>query len=498
VELEVVALLILAAQRKEAYKVSILRCSIWPGLLTHTILDPIILSDDESVDAVSETDYSDLDVDLTAKSNSDSLHVADSELADGDGFGLGTTHISNHLVADYQANDNNNNNSAVDDAQLRLSTDCPRLASLGHGSVAHQAGKLQVNADITQGSTNYVNLDVTKDVDDDHDDTRSTNCEHDCAQSPRPGLAAASLHQSDLKNDHLPKHLCRRDVTRNVRRKRLRTAAPTGLAGAASTVSAALESTDFEKPHLRALIAAPDQEWEIRDFDQEMVVDDGSTDDSNDEDYGVMSDAAGSKIGGPPRSRKRARQTKDTEDNDVDAPSTHPLDVSYQAIVATSSGSMQESEEIPIYGYFTLKTIASKVAYCLTFSQELLPRPQDRGQRHDCTTDLEEPQSAALATDPNNEWEIHKIIGQKMVGCERYYRVQWKDTWMPESELAGAKELVDAFMANDGSRTGGRKRPLKRGRPAAGLFDAQGGDEPKIRRGRPRKQKQGGIAGMES
>jgi hypothetical protein len=60
---------------------------------------------------------------------------------------------------------------------------------------------------------------------------------------------------------------------------------------------------------------------------------------------------------------------------------------------------------------------------------------------------------------------------------------------MPESELASAKELVDSFMANDGSGTGGRKRPLKRGRPAAGLSDAQGGEEPKKRRGRPRKQK---------
>ena len=60
---------------------------------------------------------------------------------------------------------------------------------------------------------------------------------------------------------------------------------------------------------------------------------------------------------------------------------------------------------------------------------------------------------------------------------------------MPESELAGAKELVDAFTANDGSATGGRKRPLKRCRPAAGLPYARGEEEPKKRRGRPRKQK---------
>jgi hypothetical protein len=60
---------------------------------------------------------------------------------------------------------------------------------------------------------------------------------------------------------------------------------------------------------------------------------------------------------------------------------------------------------------------------------------------------------------------------------------------MPESELAGAKELVDAFTANDGGGTRGRKRPLKRCRPATGLRDARGEEEPKKRRGRPRKQK---------
>jgi hypothetical protein len=58
---------------------------------------------------------------------------------------------------------------------------------------------------------------------------------------------------------------------------------------------------------------------------------------------------------------------------------------------------------------------------------------------------------------------------------------------MPESELARAKELVDAFMAND--RSGGRKRLLKRGRPATGQPDARGKEEPKKWHGRPRKQK---------
>jgi hypothetical protein len=60
--------------------------------------------------------------------------------------------------------------------------------------------------------------------------------------------------------------------------------------------------------------------------------------------------------------------------------------------------------------------------------------------------------------------------------------------WIPKSELAGAKELVDMFIANDGSATRGRKRPLKRCWLAAGLPYTWGKEEPKKRRGRPRKQ----------
>ena len=42
---------------------------------------------------------------------------------------------------------------------------------------------------------------------------------------------------------------------------------------------------------------------------------------------------------------------------------------------------MQKSEEIPIHGYLTLKTIESKVVYYLTFSQGLLPEPSEISQR---------------------------------------------------------------------------------------------------------------------
>jgi hypothetical protein len=73
------------------------------------------------------------------------------------------------------------------------------------------------------------------------------------------------------------------------------------------------------------------------------------------------------------------------EHNDVETTSTHALSVSYEATTATSSGSIRESEEIPIRGYLTLKTIESKVVYCLTFSQELLPEAGGTSQRQGIT-----------------------------------------------------------------------------------------------------------------
>jgi hypothetical protein len=57
-ELKVTVLLILAAQLWEALKVSILCFSIWRRLLTHTIPNPIILSNNESIGTKSNTEFS--------------------------------------------------------------------------------------------------------------------------------------------------------------------------------------------------------------------------------------------------------------------------------------------------------------------------------------------------------------------------------------------------------------------------------------------------------
>ena len=121
---------------------------------------------------------------------------------------------------------------------------------------------------------------------------------------------------------------------------------------------------------------------------------DRSVDDSDDGDYDDKSAAPNSERGRQPRSRKRVRRTPDTEDDDVETPPTPSFSVSGEAGTATLAGSRQESDEIPIYGFFTLKTISSTVVYCLTFSQELLLRPQHERQK-DGATDIEEPKSVA-------------------------------------------------------------------------------------------------------
>jgi hypothetical protein len=272
------------------------------------IPDPIILSDDESVGAESGTDYGTLAVNLTAKNGSDPPYIADTKLADGDGFASGAALTSDRLVADHQDDDNINNSGVIDNTQLRLSADRPRAASPSHELVIHQASKLQANTGIS------VNIDVTTELEDedfnvsaegndkDDDDTCSTKGRElsvisdknpasdsniselrvgqpDYTQTLQLSSAAASPQHSDLKNNHLPKQLRRRSATGNVRRKHPRTIAPIQLTSTASPVSVALEAVQS-----RALITAPVQEQEIRDIDQE-IVDDESTDDSDDGDY---------------------------------------------------------------------------------------------------------------------------------------------------------------------------------------------------------------------
>ncbi|KAH8585426.1 hypothetical protein B0O99DRAFT_679405 [Bisporella sp. PMI_857] len=65
--------------------------------------------------------------------------------------------------------------------------------------------------------------------------------QRDSAQPRQPGSAVAPPQKTDWTRDSLRKYHHRRDATKSVHRKRPRTTAPTGLASAAATVSAALQ-----------------------------------------------------------------------------------------------------------------------------------------------------------------------------------------------------------------------------------------------------------------
>jgi hypothetical protein len=77
-------------------------------------------------------------------------------------------------------------------------------------------------------------------------------------------------------------------------------------------------------------------------------------------------------------------------------------------------------------------------------------------------------------------WEIRRITGMRKVDGIQEFCVAWAQTWMPESELGGARELVEEFKA----RLSVRHRK-KRGQGKTGIVSET---PPKRRRGRPRKQ----------
>jgi hypothetical protein len=100
--------------------------------------------------------------------------------------------------------------------------------------------------------------------------------------------------------------------------------------------------------------------------------------------------------------------------------------------------------------------IKSKVVYCLTFSQELLPRPHDREQRQDNDIDLEEPQPAAPVADPTYQWGIRKIIGQKMVGHESR-PTRSGESHSARPSLSGGTQFGDLHAFGSDPRLGGAR-----------------------------------------
>jgi hypothetical protein len=391
---------------------------------------------------------------LTATRNP-SYSDDDNEFLDIDELLSGMNQKNDSAIADSNSDDSNHNDDLPDIGDLPSGVkqkSVPASANSNHGNMAEKVDNgTRCDSPLDSGRSAEV----------------STQGKH-TEFSLWPGLLTHTISDpiilsddestgAEFDTDYTDPEIC----------KSFRTIAPIRLASTACTASAALRSS--AEPQSRAQITALGRE----------MVDDGSADDSDDGDSGNRSDATGSQRGCRPR--KRARRAKDTE-NDIAAIPSHPPSVLCQAAEATSCG-MQESEEIPIHGSLTLKIVESKIVYCFAFSQESSPLSPSQKPPQDSPTDLEERQSAASIIDPTQEWGIRQITGQKIVGGKRHFEVDWKKTWMPESELATAKEMLDTFITG-----AGRKRPQKRGRLATGLVGARDEEEPKKRRGRPRKQ----------
>jgi len=60
------------------------------------------------------------------------------------------------------------------------------------------------------------------------------------------------------------------------------------------------------------------------------------------------------------------------------------------------------------------------------------------------------------------EWEIRSILGKRRAGTGYEYKVRWKDTWLPKSELGNAQRLLQEFEAKGRVQHGGKRIGLAR------------------------------------
>ena len=100
-----------------------------------------------------------------------------------------------------------------------------------------------------------------------------------------------------------------------------------------------------------------------------------------------------------------------------------------------------EYQEWPMSGVFKQVIVRDEVRYRIEFSLEEphgLMCPQHR-VAHDSADGRD--------SQPGDIWEIRKITGMRKVGSVEEFRVAWEPTLMPESDLGGARELVEEFKA---------------------------------------------------
>jgi hypothetical protein len=93
----------------------------------------------------------------------------------------------------------------------------------------------------------------------------------------------------------------------------------------------------------------------------------------------------------------------------------------------------------------------------------------------------EKSQGGSAVMDPDQEWEIHNLVGWKTVSGKVHHLVEWETTWMCKSDLGNSRELIDKFEAD-----------LNQGQEEV-MSVSYAMDEGKIKkwRGRPPKQTDG-------
>src|SRR5438045_1171648 len=107
-----------------------------------------------------------------------------------------------------------------------------------------------------------------------------------------------------------------------------------------------------------------------------------------------------------------------------------------------------EYQEWPMRGVLKRVIVRDEIRYGMEFSIEETHglMCQQHTVAHD-STNCEDSQ-------PGDMWEIHKITGMRKVDGVEEFHVAWEPTWMPESELGGARELVEEFRARLSVRHG--------------------------------------------
>ena len=138
---------------------------------------------------------------------------------------------------------------------------------------------------------------------------------------------------------------------------------------------------------------------------------------------------------------RKQPKTRDCLSPTTTGPTTSPFD----RPISPSTALSHDRAEQAIRGGDRGAAVTVHPPHAITVTPPLPEQPQDQG-------------SSAL---DEEEWEVVRIVGKRQRAKGYEYKVCWKKTWLPESELGNAQELLRQFEAQ-----GRAQRARKRGRPA--------------------------------